>query len=128
MNTQNDKIILHGMQFYGFHGVNSEEKTLGQTYLVDCEVTLDLLKAGISDNLADTVSYTDIYKIVRSVIEGQSKNLLEALAESIANKIINQFKINSIKVTLMKPNPPIKGSNINHAAVEITRDRAESLE
>ena len=128
MNTQNDKIILHGMQFYGFHGVNSEEKTLGQTYLVDCEVTLDLLKAGISDNLADTVSYTDIYKIVRSVIEGQSKNLLEALAESIATKIINEFQINSIKVTLMKPNPPIKGSYINHAAVEITRDRDESLE
>ena len=116
------------MQFYGFHGVNSEEKTLGQTYLVDCEVTLGLLKAGLSDNLDDTVSYTDIYKIVRSVIEGQSKNLLEALAESIATKIINEFQINSIKVTLMKPNPPIKGSYINHAAVEITRDRDESLE
>jgi len=128
MKTQRDTIILKGMQFYGFHGVNPEEKTLGQTYVVDCEVTLGLSKAGISDNLTDTVSYTDIYKTVRSVIEGESKNLLESLAESIANKIINEFKINSIKVTLMKPNPPIKGSNINHAAVEITRDRAESLE
>ena len=124
MNTRSDKIILHGMQFYGFHGVNSEEKTLGQTYVVDCEVSLDLSKAGVSDNLTDTISYTDIYKTVRSVIEGQSKNLLEALAESIASKIINEFKINSIKVTLMKPNPPIKGSNINHSAVEITRNRA----
>ena len=116
------------MKFYGFHGVNAEEKILGQTYLVNCEVTLDLLKAGISDNLTDTVSYTAIYKIVRSVIEGESKNLLEALAESIANKIINEFKIDSIKVTLMKPNPPIKGSNINHAAVEITRGRDEGIE
>ena len=74
------------MKFYGFHGVNSEEKILGQTYMVDCEVTLSLSTAGISDNLTDTVSYTDIYKTVRSVIEGESKNLLEALAESIANK------------------------------------------
>ena len=123
MNTRSDKIILQGIRLYGFHGANAEEKILGQIYLVDCEVTLDLSKAGISDNLTDTVSYTDIYKAVRFVIEGESKNLLEALAESIASKIINEFEINSIKITLMKPNPPIKGANINHAAVEITRYR-----
>ena len=109
MNTRSDKIILQGIRFYGFHGVNAEEKILGQIYLVDCEVTLDLLQSGISDNLTDTVSYADIYKAVRFVIEGESKNLLEALAESIASKIINEFEINSIKVTLIKPNPPIKG-------------------
>ena len=115
------------MRFYGFHGVNPEEKTLGQTYLVDCEVTLDLSKAGISDNLNDTVSYTHIYRVVRSVIEGESKNLLEALAESIANKVINEFNIQSIRITIVKPNPPIKGSNINQAAVEISRHRTEPL-
>ena len=127
MKTQNDKITLQGMKFYGFHGVNPEEKTLGQTYLVDCEVTLDLSKAGISDNLNDTVSYTHIYRVARSVIEGESKNLLEALAESIANKVINEFKIQSIRVAVVKPNPPIKGSNINQAAVEIIRHRADPI-
>jgi len=127
MNSQNDRIILQGMRFYGFHGVNPEEKTLGQTYLVDCEITLDLSKAGISDNLNDTVSYTHIYRVVRSVIEGESKNLLEALAESIANKVINEFNIQSIRITIVKPNPPIKGSNINQAAVEISRHRTEPL-
>ena len=115
------------MRFYGFHGVNPEEKTLGQTYLVDCEVTLDLSKAGISDNLNDTVSYTHIYRVARSVIEGESKNLLEALAESIANKVINEFNIQSIRITVVKPNPPIKRSNINQAAVEISRHRTEPL-
>ena len=128
MKTQNDKITLQGMKFYGFHGVNPEEKTLGQTYLVDCEVTLDLSKAGISDNLNDTVSYTHIYRVARSVIEGESKNLLEALAESIANKVINEFKIQSIRVSVVKPNPPIKGSNINQAAVEIIRHRADPID
>ena len=127
MKIQNDKITLQGMKFYGFHGVNPEEKTLGQTYLVDCEVTLDLSKAGISDNLNDTVSYTHIYRVARSVIEGESKNLLEALAESIANKVINEFKIQSIRVSVVKPNPPIKGSNINQAAVEIIRHRADPI-
>ena len=128
MKTQNDKITLQGMKFYGFHGVNPEEKTLGQTYLVDCEVTLDLSKAGISDNLNDTVSYTHIYRVARSVIEGESKNLLEALAESIANKVINEFKIQSIRVSVVKPNPPKKGSNIDRAAVEIIRHRADPID
>ena len=128
MKIQNDKITLQGMKFYGFHGVNPEEKTLGQTYLVDCEVTLDLSKAGISDNLNDTVSYTHIYRVARSVIDGESKNLLEALAESIANKVINEFKIQSIRVSGVKPNPPIKGSNINQAAVEIIRHRADPID
>ena len=56
MNTRSDKIILQGIRLYGFHGVNAEEKILGQIYLVDCEVTLDLSKAGIADNLTETVS------------------------------------------------------------------------
>ena len=45
-----DRIILKGMQFYGFHGVNPEERTLGQTYVVDLEVELDLRPAGRSDS------------------------------------------------------------------------------
>ena len=97
-----------------------------QTMSYDYELIVFLKCAGVNvrlDNLTDTVSYTDIYKTVKLVIEGKSKNLLEALAESIANKIINEFEINSIKVTLIKPHPPIKGSIINHAAVEITRYR-----
>ena len=127
MTNQNDKIILNGMKFYGFHGVNPEEKVLGQTYIVDCEITLDLSPAGTSDNLDDTVSYTLIYKIARSVIEGDSKNLLETLAESIAYRAIRECKIQSIKVVVVKPNPPIKWSNIDQAADEIVRHRDDTL-
>ncbi|RYR71477.1 hypothetical protein Ahy_A02g005739 isoform E [Arachis hypogaea] len=57
-----DKLILRGVMFHGFHGVNPEERTLGQKFLVDIDAWMDLRAAGKSDNLSDSVSYTDIYR------------------------------------------------------------------
>jgi dihydroneopterin aldolase len=57
-----DKLILRGVKFHGYHGVNPEERKLGQKFLVDVDAWLDLRLAGKSDCLSDTVSYTDIYR------------------------------------------------------------------
>ena len=57
-----DKLILRGLKFHGFHGVKPGEKKLGQKFLVDVDVWMDLRLAGKSDLLSDTVSYTDIYR------------------------------------------------------------------
>lgn len=57
-----DKLILRGLKFHGYHGVKAEERKLGQKFLVDVDAWMDLLPAGKSDNLSDTVSYTDIYR------------------------------------------------------------------
>ena len=121
-----DRIILNGMQFYGFHGVNPEERTLGQPYLVDLEVELDLRPAGESDKLEDTVSYTQLYRIAQRVMEGPPKNLLEAAAEAIAQQTLDEFPVNSVRVQVRKPRPPIRGSSIDHAAVEIYRYKRSS--
>ena len=118
-----DRIILNGMQFYGFHGNNPEERALGQTYLVDLTVELDLLKPGISDRLEDTISYTHLYRVVKSVLEGESKNLLEATAQSIADRLLADFPLTGVRLQVKKPHPPIKGSVIEYAAVEIYRTR-----
>ena len=109
------------MQFYGFHGVNTEERTLGQLYVVDMEVELDLRPAGRSDNLDDTGSYTRLYRVAQRVMEGQPKSLLEAAAETIAQQTLDQFPVNAVRVRVRKPHPPIRGSSIDHAAVEIYR-------
>ncbi len=116
-----DRIILNGMQFYGFHGVNPEERTLGQAYVVDLEVELDLGLAGRSDKLEDTVSYTQLYRVAQGVMEGPPKFLLEAAAETIAQQILAQLPVNAVRVRVRKPRPPIRGSSIDHAAVEIYR-------
>lgn len=57
-----DKLILRGLMFHGFHGVKHEEKKLGQKFLIDIDAWMDLRAAGASDDLSDTVSYTDIYR------------------------------------------------------------------
>ena len=118
-----DRIILQGMRFYGYHGVNAEEKALGQTYLVDLEAQIDLSRPGLTDSIKDTVSYTHIYRAVKGIIEGESRNLLESLAHGISERVFAEFPLESVTVTVKKPSPPIKGSFIEHAAVSIHRQR-----
>lgn len=120
-----DRIILTGLQFYGFHGVNPEERSLGQPFVVDLEAELDLSVPAASDRLDDTVSYTELYRAVKAVMEGEPRNLLETAAGTIANRILDQHpQIDSVRVRVQKPRPPIKGSVIEAAAVEVYRPRS----
>ena len=121
-----DQIILQGMQFYGYHGVNPEERVLGQRYVVDLTVDLDLRRAGASDRLEDTVSYSHIYRSVRAVMEGEPRNLLESAAEAIADRVLTEFPVDSVSVTVKKPSPPIRGSAIELAAVRVHRTRGQT--
>ena len=116
-----DRIILEGMQFYGFHGVNAEERAMGQSYIVDLTVEMDLSGPGASDRLEDTVSYAHLYRAVEEVVEGRSRNLLESTALGIAEKILAEFPVNGVHVRVKKPRPPIRGSVIENASVEISR-------
>jgi len=121
-----DRIIMEGMQFYGFHGVNVEERSLGQSYVVDLAVEIDLGVPGRSDRLEDTVSYTHLYRLVQKVLEGESKNLLEATAEAVAGRILEEFPVDAVQVRVKKPRPPIKGSFVENAVVEIYRVRDQN--
>ena len=120
-----DRIILEGMRFYGFHGVNPEERVLGQEYLVDLTVEIDQGRAGRSDRLEDTISYAHIYRAVRDVMEGEPRNLLEAAAQSVADRILSDFPVDSVSIRVKKPHPPIRGSVIENATVEIFRRRQD---
>ncbi len=118
-----DWIRLEGMVFYGFHGLNQEERALGQRFLVDLEVALDLGVAGRSDSLADTVNYAALFRTVRGVVEGPPKNLIEAVAEEIAQRILDSFPVAEVIVQVHKPGVAIKGSILESASVEIQRER-----
>ena len=120
-----DRIILTGLQFYGFHGVNPEERSLGQQFVVDLEAELDLRVPSETDRLENTVSYTHLYRAVKAVMEGEPRNLLEAAAGTIASRVLDQHpQIDAVRVRVQKPRPPIKGSVIEASAVEIYRSRA----
>jgi dihydroneopterin aldolase len=112
------------MVFYGFHGVNPAEQESGQRFVVDLEVRRDLQVAGASDDPADTINYSQFYRLVKEVVEGPSRKLLENLAETIAEGVLDGFDVDDVTVRVKKPEAPIKGSVLSYAGVEIFRDRA----
>ena len=118
-----DKLILKGMVFYGHHGVTPQERELGQPFVVDLEMELDLKVAGTSDDLNDTVNYAKVYKAVREIMEGPARNLLENLAEAIAQTVLGSFVMDGVLVRITKPHVPIKGAVLEGSVVEIYRRR-----
>ena len=121
-----DEILLEGMRFYAFHGVNPEERALGQRFTVDVALAVDLRRAGQSDDLADTVSYSDVFKLVRRIVEGEPRNLIEAVAEELATAILAGFApVSRVTVTVRKPEAPLKGAMLDAAGVRLTRSRTD---
>jgi len=111
------------MAFYGYHGVLPEEKSLGQLFIIDVTVNLDLAAAGSRDSLEESVDYNRIYGLVKDVVEGERFNLIEALAERIAGLILAQFKqVKQVTVAVSKPQVPIPGI-LAGVQVDISRCR-----
>ena len=96
-----DKIIMKNLAFFGYHGVLKEENVLGQKFFLDIELYADLKKAGIGDDVEDTVNYAEAYEKVKDIVEKKRFNLLEALAEDIAMTILDAFSmVDEICVTV----------------------------
>ncbi|KAL9229970.1 hypothetical protein vseg_005375 [Gypsophila vaccaria] len=118
-----DRLILSGLTFYGFHGVKPEERSLGQRFIVDVDAWSDLQPPGISDCVADTVDYTEIYSIVKEVVEGPPHNLLESIAHHIASKTLAKFlQVSAVRVKVKKPHVPVHGQ-MDYLGIEIFRTR-----
>lgn len=118
-----DRIILHNMIFRGYHGTLAAERELGQRYEVDVELQLDLRRAIASDSLQDTVDYSRAYAIAQEEVEGRQFQLLEALAGSIAERILAELQITAVLVRVRKPQVPLPGV-LAYSGVEIERRRA----
>ena len=116
-----DQIILKGMRFYGYHGVNPEERSKGQKFVVDLTVECSLIKPSESDEVEDTVNYSELFRIVKAIIEGKPHNLLESLAKNISDRILLDYDIYSVSVTIKKPEVRINESNLDYPAVTLTR-------
>ncbi|XP_057753243.1 dihydroneopterin aldolase 1-like [Arachis stenosperma] len=121
-----DKLILRGLMFHGFHGVNPEERTLGQKFLVDIDAWMDLRAAGKSDNLSDSVKIrTRIAKSIKEVIEGPPHNLLESVAQKIASTTLtNHHQISAVRVLVGKPHVAVMGP-VDYLGVEVHRFRSD---
>ena len=114
---------MNNLSFYGYHGVLPEENKLGQKFIVDAMLFVDLQKACNSDDVSDTVSYAEVYEIIQHHVVAKQYKLIEALAENIAQEIIQKHKkVQEVKLTIKKPEAPVNGI-FNYFGVEIKRKR-----
>ena len=120
-----DEVLLEGMRFYGYHGVNPEERALGQRFSVDVAIEADLSPAGMSDDLSKTVNYSKVFKRVREIVEGEPRDLLESVAEGIAAAVLDDFPpATAVTVTIRKPGVAVREAILDAAGVRIRRRRA----
>lgn len=111
------------MAFYGFHGLFPEENKLGQRFVVDVDLFVDLKRAGKTDHMDDSIHYGQVYDNVKKIVEGKSRNLIEAVAEDIAHQLLVEFQLlQACTVKVIKPDPPIPG-HYQSVSVEIYRER-----
>lgn len=118
-----DSITLQNMAFYGYHGSDPHESKVGGRFYVDVVLQSDLSRPARSDQLADTVNYEKVYAIIRDHVEGKRFNLLEALAQTIADELLHDFpSLSRVEVRVRKPGVPLKGI-LDFTQVEIVRGR-----
>ncbi len=120
-----DRIFVRGMAFSACHGVLVHERETPQRFVADAELLLDLREAGARDDLAATVNYAEVYEIVRGVMEGPPRQLVEALAETAAARVLAVFPaVRAVRMTVHKPAAPIGGLCAD-VGVSIVRRRAK---
>jgi dihydroneopterin aldolase len=118
-----DRILMRGLAFYGYHGVMPEENRLGQRFIVDIDMHVPLGQAGRADDLTMTVDYGAVLADVREIVEGPPFKLIEAVAERIAATILARNVVDAVRVRVRKPDVPI-AATLEYVGVEITRRRS----
>lgn len=120
-----DKIILRELHFLARHGVLPIETKNIQRFTATVELELSLAAAGISDRLDKTIDYCAVQSVVREIIEGSHKRLIETLAETVAAKLLETFTmLAAVTVEIVKPSPPVD-FQFAGVSVRIRRERAQ---
>ena len=119
-----DRILLEGMILHGRHGTLPAERELGQPFVVDIELRLDLQAAGLSDDLTQTVDYSKVHRQAKEIVEGPPVSLTETVAERIAGVVMeNYLEVEAVRVKVAKPNVRLDDTVLTGTAVEIVRRR-----
>jgi dihydroneopterin aldolase len=116
-----DRIELKGIEVLARHGVLEHEKQQPQIFRIDLTLYLDLDAAGASDDLADTVDYGKLAEITHDLVQGESHDLIESVANQIARAVLAEFPVERVTVTVHKPEAPIP---LTFEDVAVTVDRS----
>ncbi|MFD7500021.1 dihydroneopterin aldolase [Streptomyces sp. NPDC059850] len=117
-----DRVALRGLRARGHHGVFAQEREEGQTFVVDLVLGLDTRPAAADDDLTKTVHYGVVAEEVVAVVRGEPVELIETLAERIADTCLKHDVVREVEVVVHKPQAPITVP-FDDVTITITRSR-----
>ena len=118
-----DAIFIKGLLIHARHGVLEHESEVGQRFVIDLELDIDLSDSSRTDRLSDTVSYSNVVTTATSAFKDTNYYLLERAAGAVADAILAAFpRIRAVKVTVHKPHAPI-AAIFEDVGVVLTRTR-----
>ena len=117
-----DTLTVKGIQVYGYTGYFPEEQVLGQWFSIDLIFRLNLAQAGATDELPDTLDYSQAVTLVQTIVKTTKVKTIEKLADVIANRLLTETIAQEVTVRLTKCQPPIPDFS-GEIVLEITRSR-----
>lgn len=112
MNISEYNIELRDIHLYAHHGVMSQERSIGAWFTIDCRLAINDHECAYSDEIAETVSYADVYETIKAEMRTPS-NLLENVGKRIMESLFEQFStVTAIEITITKDTPPMGGDRL----------------
>ena len=116
----NSYIFLDNVRFFAYHGVGEQEREVGNEFVINLRLKVDIARAAETDDVTHTVSYADVYENIKAEMDIPSK-LLEHVCGRIVKRLFRTVK--GIELKLAKRNPPM-GADMDAAGVEVHCERA----
>ena len=117
-----DRIALTGVRAHAYHGVYAFERERGQTFSVDAVLEVDMRAAAAGDDLEKTVNYAELAQQLHAVLTGEPVNLLETLAQKLADVCLADPLVDAVEITVHKPQAEL-GVPFDDVTVAIRRIR-----
>ncbi|MCX2970758.1 dihydroneopterin aldolase [Streptomyces sp. TRM70308] len=102
-----DRVAVRGLRAHGRHGVFPHERAEGQLFVVDVDMGVDTRAAAAGDELAKTVHYGVVAEEVHAIVTGEPVDLIETLAQRIADQCLTHAAVHEVEVVVHKPGAPI---------------------
>jgi dihydroneopterin aldolase len=120
-----DSVFVSGLALHAFHGVLQHEAKVGQSFMLDIVLDIDLAEASHSDKLAHTVGYDQVVDVACEAFRARRYRLIEAAAGAVAEAVLDRFRqVTRVRVTVHKPHAPI-AATFADVGVTITRARQQ---
>ena len=114
-------IEIAGLSLYTRHGVSEAERELGQRLVFDISFELDDCDATVTDRIEDTINYGEVCEQVALAAQERSYKTLERLCSAVADRLVDRFGAESVRVKATKPEPPIP-LPVDEVSVEVWKE------